>query len=148
MLAEAIGISVSSSRHYNAVRCPQEFIRFLNTIDAEVPAGKVAHVIRDNYADHKHPNERRWLGSTATTASHSTSRLRRVSCSTPSKASSKLTKRRLKRGVFVSVVDLQAAVNRFVAEHTKIRPFTWTADPDKIIRAVRRGHQMLDSSRH
>ena len=27
----------------------------------------------------------------------------------------------------------------------KSQPFTWTADPDKIIAAVRRGHQVLDS---
>ncbi len=62
----------------------------------------------------------------------------------------KLTKRRLKRAVFVSVADLQAAINRFVVEHnTKPKPFTWTADPDKIIRAVRRGHQVLvNSLRH
>jgi hypothetical protein len=55
-------------------------------------------------------------------------------------------KQRLKRGVFRGVVDLQAAINRFVAE-TNHHPkrFTWTADPDKIIAAVRRGHQMLDS---
>jgi hypothetical protein len=58
----------------------------------------------------------------------------------------KLTKRRLKRGVFVSVVDLQAAINRFVLEHNaEPKPFTWAADPAKIIRAVRRGHQVLDS---
>jgi hypothetical protein len=58
----------------------------------------------------------------------------------------KLTKRRLKRGVFLSVVDLQAAINRFVLEHNaEPKPFTWTADPDKIIQAVRRGHQALDS---
>jgi len=58
----------------------------------------------------------------------------------------KLTKRRLKRGVFLSVVDLQAAINRFLVEHNaKPKPFTWTADPDKIIAAVRRGHQVLDS---
>ncbi|MGY2734815.1 hypothetical protein ACVWYO_002489 [Sphingomonas sp. UYP23] len=25
------------------------------------------------------------------------------------------------------------------------KPFVWTADPDKIIAAVRRGHQVLDS---
>jgi hypothetical protein len=57
-----------------------------------------------------------------------------------------LTKRRLKRGVFVSVVDRQAAINRFVVEHsTRPKPFTWTADHDKIIRAVSRGHQVLDS---
>ena len=41
---------------------------------------------------------------------------------------------------------LQAAINRFVREHnTEPKPFTWTADPDKIIAAVRRGHQVLDS---
>ena len=58
----------------------------------------------------------------------------------------KLTRRRLKRGVFLSVVDLQAAINRFVVEHnTEPKPFTWTADPNKIIAAVRRGHQVLDS---
>jgi hypothetical protein len=58
----------------------------------------------------------------------------------------KLARRRLKRGVFLSVVDLQAAINRFVVEHNaQPKPFTWTADPDKIIRAVRRGYQVLDS---
>ena len=49
----------------------------------------------------------------------------------------KLTKRRLKRGVFRSVVDLQAAINRFVDEDNHDpKPFIWTADPDKIIAAV------------
>jgi hypothetical protein len=42
------------------------------------------------------------------------------------------------------VVDLQAAINRFVAEiNHDPKPVTWTADPDKIIAAVRRGQ--LDS---
>ena len=58
----------------------------------------------------------------------------------------KLAKRRLNRGVFRCVVDLQATINRFVAEtNHDPKPFTWTADPDKIIAAVRRGHQVLDS---
>ena len=67
--------------------------------------------------------------------------------STLSRASSPtLTKRRLKRGVFRSVVDLQAAINRFLEDHNaQSKPFEWVADPDKIIAAVRRGHQMLDS---
>jgi len=57
-----------------------------------------------------------------------------------------LTKRRLKRGVFRSVYDLQSAINRFLEEHNgQSKPFVWTADPDKIIAAVRRGHQVLDS---
>jgi len=58
----------------------------------------------------------------------------------------KLSKRRLKRGVFRSVVDLQAAINRFVAETNQMpKPFTWTADPDKIIAAIKRGHQVLEA---
>jgi hypothetical protein len=56
------------------------------------------------------------------------------------------TRRRLKRGVFRSIVDLQAAINRFLREtNDKPKPFTWTADPDNIIAAVRRGHHVLDS---
>ena len=36
----------------------QEFIRFLNQGEAEVPVGKIVHVILDNYATHKHPKVR------------------------------------------------------------------------------------------
>ena len=36
---------------------------------------------------------------------------------------------------------------RFVAENNKNpKPFTWTADPDKMIAAVKRGYQALDSN--
>ena len=60
----------------------------------------------------------------------------------------KLTRRRLKRGVFNCLVDLQAAINRFVVDHNlQPKPFVWTADPDKIIAAVTRGHQALESIR-
>ena len=49
-------------------------------------------------------------------------------------------KRRLKRGVFRSIFELQATINRFLEEHNqKSQPFKWTADPDKIIAAVRGG---------
>jgi hypothetical protein len=42
--------------------------------------------------------------------------------------------------------EAQAAIKRFVAEqNADPKPFTWTADPDRIIAAVRRGHQTLDS---
>jgi len=57
-----------------------------------------------------------------------------------------LTKWRLKRGVFRSVADLLAAINRFLEEYNQhSKPFDWTADPNKIIAAVKRGHQVLDS---
>jgi hypothetical protein len=58
----------------------------------------------------------------------------------------KLSKRHLKRGVFRSLVDLQAAINRFVAEYNQAtKPFVWTADPAWNIAAVKRGHQTLNS---
>jgi len=39
----------------------QEFIRFLNAVEAAVPAGKLIHAIVDNYAAHKHPKVHAWL---------------------------------------------------------------------------------------
>ena len=123
----------------------QEFIRFLNAIEAEVPAGKLVHVILDNYAAHKHPKVRRWLDRHDRFTFHFVP----TSCSWLNAVEgffAKLSKRRLKRGVFRSIVDLQAAINRFIEETNQMpKPFTWTANPDKIIAAVRRGHQVLDS---
>jgi transposase len=93
----------------------QEFIRFLNAIEAELPAGKLVHVILDNYAARKHPKVRAWLMRHPRFVFHYT----------PTSASwlnavegffAKLTKRRLKRGVFRSLVDLQAAISRFLRE--------------------------------
>ncbi len=133
-----IGRNMARHRH-------QEFIRFLNAVEADVPAGKVVHVILDNYAAHKHPKVWRWLDRHPRFTFHFVP----TSCSWLNAVEgffAKLTRRRLKRGVFRSVVDLQAAINRFVADHnTDPKPFVWTADPDRIIAAVRRGHQVLDS---
>ncbi|HEY3778892.1 MAG TPA: IS630 family transposase, partial [Rhizomicrobium sp.] len=43
-------------------------------------------------------------------------------------------------------VELQTAIKRFIQETNPMpKPFVWTADPAKIIAAVRRGHQVLDS---
>ena len=123
----------------------QEFIRFLNAVEAEVPAGKLVHAVVDNYATHKHPKVLDWLARHPRWTFHFT----------PTSASwlnavegffAKLTRRRLKRGVFHSLVSLQAAIKRFLAEtNDSPTPFRWTKDPDTIIAAVRRGHQALDS---
>src|SRR5258707_431441 len=111
----------------------------------EVPAGKIVHAILDNYGSHKHPKVRAWLGRHPRFVFHYTP----TSCSWLNAVEgffAKLSRRRLKRGVFRSVVDLQSAINRFVAEtNADPKPFTWTANPDKIIAAVKRGHQVLDS---
>src|SRR5215204_5361220 len=123
----------------------QEFIRFLNALEAAVPAGKLVHVILDNYAAHKHPKVIAWLGRHPRFTFHFTP----TSCSWLNAVETffaTLTKRRLKRGVFRSVVDLQAAINRYLEEaNHDPKPFIWTANPDKIIAAVGRGHQTLES---
>jgi transposase len=123
----------------------QEFIRFLNTIEAEVPVGKIVHVIVDNYAAHKHPKVKAWLTRHPRFVFHFTP----TSCSWLNAVEgffSKLTRQRLKRGVFRSIVELQAAINRFLAEtNANPKPFVWTAHPDRVINAVERGKQALES---
>ena len=121
----------------------QEFLRFLNAVEAAVPAGKLVHAIMDNYAAHKHPKVRAWLARHPRWTFHFT----------PTSASwlnavegffAKLTSKRLKRGVFSGIVDLQTAINRFLAEANECpKPFVWTADPDGIIEKVRRGREAL-----
>ena len=121
-----IGRNMQRHRH-------QEFIRFLNTVEAAIPAGKLVHAIADNYAAHKHPKVRAWLARHPRWTFHFT----------PTSASwlnavetffSALTRRRLKRGVFHSIVDLQAAINRYIDEHNDDpKPFVWTKTADTIL---------------
>jgi transposase len=123
----------------------QEFIRFLNVIDAKVPKKKTVHVIVDNYAAHKHPKVLEWIEQHPRFVFHFT----------PTSASwlnavegffAKLTKKRLKRGVFRSLQELKEAIHRFLDDtNANPKPFTWTKDPNNIIAAVKRGHQALDS---
>ena len=116
-----------------------------NPIEREVPAGKTIPAILDNCAARKHLAVRQWLARHPRWTFHFT----------PTSASwlnavegffATLTKRRLKRGVFRSIIELQAAIKRFLTEtNADPRPFRWTKRPDKIIAAVKRGHQVLDS---
>jgi transposase len=118
----------------------------LNRLERDIPAGRLIQVILDNYASHKYPKVRAWLARHPRLTFHFI----------PTSASwlnavegffAKLTRRRLKRGVFHSLVDLQVAINCYLAEHNySSKPFVWTADPERIISAARRGYQMLDSN--
>ncbi len=104
-----LGRCVHKHRH-------QKFIRFLNAIERAVPAGKLIHAIADNHATHKHPKVRAWL------ARHPrwTFQFPPPSASWINAAEgffSALTRGRLKRGVFRSIVDLQAAINCYIQEH-------------------------------
>lgn len=126
-----IGCCMQRHRH-------QEFIRFLNAVEARVPAGKLIHVVLDNYAAHKHPRVRAWLARNPRWTFHFT----------PTSASwmnavegffSALTRRRLRRGDLASIVDLQAAINRYITEHNRApKPFVWTKPADTIMAKLNR----------
>ena len=106
---------------------------------------KAIHAIVDNYSTHKHSKVIQWLGRHPRWTFHFT----------PTSASwlnavegffAKLTRRRLKRGVLHSLVSLQAAINRFVGEtNAAPKPFIWTADPNRVLAAINRGKQALES---
>jgi transposase len=127
----ALGRCMQRHRH-------QEFIRFLNAVERAVPAGKLGHAIVDNYATHTHPKVRAWLARHPRWTFHFT----------PKSGSwlnavegffSKLTRQRLRRGVFRSIVDLQAAINRYLNEHNDDpKPFVWTKPADAILAKLNR----------
>ena len=119
-------------------RCMQrhrhlEFIRFLNAVERQVAANRPIHVVLDNYATHKHPKVLAWL------ARHP----RWVFHFTPTSASwlnavenvfSKMTRQRIRRGVFRSIADLQTAINAYLTEHNASpKPFVWTKSAEAIM---------------
>lgn len=141
LTGEVIGQNMARHRHRH-----QEFISFVNQIERDVPRDKVIHVILDNYGTHKHANVQAWLARHPRWTFHfvptSSSWLNAVEG-----FFAKLTRRRLKHGVFRSVDDLKTAIDRFIEQHNQAeaKPFKWRADPDEIIAARNRGFQMLES---
>jgi transposase len=111
LTGEVFGRNMQRHRH-------QEFIRFLNALERDIAAGRQIHVILDNYAAHKHEKVRAWLdrhpGWTFHFMPTSSSWLNAVEGFFAT-----LTRRRLRYGVFHSIVDLQAAINRFIHEHNR-----------------------------
>src|SRR5208283_2524022 len=116
----------------------QEFIKFLNAVERAVPAGKIIHAILDNYGTHKHPKVRQWL------ADHP----RWVFHFTPTSASwlnavegffSIITRRKIRRGVFKSVAELEKAIRAYIQDHNgQAKPFAWTKSAETILAKLNR----------
>jgi transposase len=133
-----IGQCMDKHRH-------QEFIRFLNKINRQVLPNLDVHLIADNYATHKHPKVKAWLARHPRFHMHFT----------PTSASwlnlverffGEITRKRIRRGVFHSVVDLQRAINDYLEIHNaNPKPFVWTASASAILEKVNRGKQALES---
>jgi transposase len=121
----------------------QEWLKFLQLIEAQTPADRDLHLILDNYATHKHPKVQRWL------AKHPRFHLH----FTPTSASwlnmverffRDLTVNRLRRGVFHSLQELVTALEKYLLQHNREpKPFIWTAQATDILAKVARARQKL-----
>jgi transposase len=122
----------------------QEFLKFLQRLDAEFPGDVTLHVVMDNYGTHKHPRVQRWLKRHGRFVAHfvptSSSWLNLVE-----RWFGELTGKRIRRGVFVSVEDLQKAIEEFlVAWNSDPKPLVWTATVESIIEKLSRCRQTLE----
>lgn len=124
----------------------QEWLRFLKTIDRNTPKNKELHLIVDNYATHKHPEVLAWLGKHPRFHMHftptSSSWLNMVE-----RFFRDITDKRIRRGVFTSVSELESAINEYIAMHNaKPKPFIWTAKASDILAKVTRARAALNKS--
>lgn len=134
-----IGTCMPRHRH-------QEWIKFLRHIDRSTPPDVDLHLIADNYATHKHPHVRRWLKRHRRFHMHfiptSSSWLNLVE-----RWFRDLTQQRIRRGVFHSVAQLEAAIHDFIEHHNdKTEGYSWTAKAADILEKVRRARDILDKT--
>jgi transposase len=125
----------------------REFRRFLDAIEAAVPAELEIHLVLDNYATHKTPLIRRWLAKRPRFHLHFT----------PIGASwinlverwfALLTQKQLRRGVHCSTRALEAAILEYIAlSNTSPKPFVWTKTADEILASVERFCRRISDSR-
>ncbi len=123
----------------------KDVLRFFKQIDATVPRGLAVHVVLDNLSAHKapeitnwlaHKDRRRWHLHSTPTSSSWTNLIERWF--------KELTDRRLRRGVFTSVSDLETAINLWASHwNDDPKPFVWKTTTEDIITKVRRGRAAL-----
>ena len=122
---------------------PTEFLRFLNTIDREVPKGLQVHLILDNYSTHKHAEVDRWLQRHKRFHLHftptSSSWLNQVE-----RWFRDLTDKNLRRGIFPSVPDLISSIEAYLNAHNADpKPYVWTATAESILAKIQRARTKL-----
>ena len=122
----------------------QEFLKFLKRLDNEFPPEKQLHLVMDNYGTHKHATVRKWLDRHPRFVSHfiptSSSWLNLVE-----RWFGELTGKRIRRGVFVSVPDLVATIEKYLEVlNTNPKPFVWTATIESIVEKLTHCKQTLE----
>ena len=122
----------------------QEFLRFLRRLDNEFPGKTPLHLVMDNYGTHKHPNVKAWMKKHPRFVPHfvptSSSWLNLVE-----RWFGELTAKRVRRGSFSSVQELQNAIAEFLINwNKKPKPFIWTATVESIQTKLARCRQTLE----
>jgi transposase len=128
------------ARHRN-----REFLKFLRCLDQEFPGDIALHLVMDNYGTHKHPNVQAWLKKHPRFIPHfvptSSSWLNLVE-----RWFSELTSKRIRRGTFLNVPELIAAIEEFMDTWNRNpKPFVWTATVDAIVEKLQRCRQTLEN---
>jgi transposase len=134
---QLIGKCMNRHRH-------QEWITFLKLIDAETPKALDLHLIVDNYATHKHPQVKSWLKRHPRFHVHfiptASSWLNLIE-----RWFREITDKRIRRGTFHNVKQLQQAITDYIDEHNEEpKAFKWTAKAETILEKVRRARGVLD----
>jgi transposase len=141
----ASGVTISSC--YRRQR-HQEFLKFLEEIDANLPKGFDVHLVMDNYGTHKVDKVRAWLVRHPRYHVHYT----------PTSASwlnlverlfAELTERCVRRGSYTAVRSLEKAMLDYLDQRNKNpKPFAWTATADMILGKIERLAKRISNSGH
>jgi transposase len=126
----------------------QEFVKFLQHLEQEVPPELEIHLIVDNYSTHKSAAVKRWLKPKARRRFHfhftptSSSWLNQVE-----RWFGLITERMIRRGTFRSVAELEHAIYQWLATwNAEPTPFAWTATADIILDKVRRCKELTGTA--
>jgi transposase len=122
----------------------QEFLKFLRRIDRAFPGNAPLHLVVDNYGTHTTVEVKAWLKKHSRFVMHFVP----TSCSWLNLIErwfAELTNKRIRRDSFLSVADLTAAIDDFLAAwNTSPRPFVWTATVDSILAKLAKCRQTLE----
>lgn len=117
----------------------REFLKFLNSVERQLPQDLDIHLILDNYSTHKGTGVQSWLKRKKSRARF---RLHFIPTSSSwlnlvERWFAEITRKRIRRGVFRSVQELERAIYQYLVEYDKSpKPFKWVAIAEAIIAKV------------
>ena len=124
----------------------QEFLRFLDRIEATIDPTLAIHIIMDNYGTHKHPQVKNWFAAHPRYHVHFTptgsSWLNQIE-----RWFADITAKRIRRGTFLSVTELIHAIQDYIRENNNNpKPFVWAATANSILRKLKKYKEILDTA--